>query len=158
MWGVHTTRYSVIFQKFLSRVRVVQKNPSLIQVTCTRWTLLMTHDILGTSCGYLGDILGISWRHLGDIFVTSLGHLGHILDIYLAYLGHIWETYWCWCRCWCSRLPCYVFCICLLTYKWISEIQISWVGRSTNADVDAVTPSSNTRSYTLWSVPSSPRR
>ena len=28
-----------------------------------------------------------------------------------------------------SRLPCYVFCICLLTY--ISEIQISWVGRST---------------------------
>ena len=26
-----------------------------------------------------------------------------------------------------SRLPCYVFCICLLT-----EIQISWVGRSTS--------------------------
>ena len=28
----------------------------------------------------------------------------------------------------------------------------------TDADADAVTPSSNTRSYTLWSVPSSPGR
>ena len=27
-----------------------------------------------------------------------------------------------------------------------------------DADADAVTPSSNTRSYTLWSIPSSPRR
>ena len=33
-----------------------------------------------------------------------------------------------------SRLPCYVFCICLLTYIEIDiRIQISWVGRSTNS-------------------------
>ena len=42
MWRVHTTRYSVIFQKFPSRVRVVQKNPSSIRVAGTRWTLLIT--------------------------------------------------------------------------------------------------------------------
>ena len=42
MWRIHTTRYSVIFQKFPSRVRVVQKNPSSIRVAGTRWALLVS--------------------------------------------------------------------------------------------------------------------
>ena len=39
---VTTTRYSVIFQKFPSRVRVAQKNPSSVQVPGTRWGLAVT--------------------------------------------------------------------------------------------------------------------
>ena len=37
---VTTTRYSVIFQKFPSRVRVAQKIPSSIRVAGTRWGLI----------------------------------------------------------------------------------------------------------------------
>ena len=29
------------------------------------------------------------------------------------------------------QMPCYVFCICKLTYKWKSKIQIGWVWYST---------------------------
>ena len=60
MWKVHTTRYSVIFQKFPSRVRVGQKNPSSIRVQGTRWTLFR--------------------RYLFQIFLLFLIHLD-ILDI-----------------------------------------------------------------------------
>ena len=42
---VNTTRYSVIFQKFPSRVRVAQKILSSIRVAGTRWGLT-TIDIL----------------------------------------------------------------------------------------------------------------
>ena len=41
----NTTRYSVIFQKFPSRVRVVQKNPSSIRVAGTRWTLIIKVEV-----------------------------------------------------------------------------------------------------------------
>ena len=37
---ITTIRYSVIFQKFPSRVRVAQKNPSSIRVAGTRWGLM----------------------------------------------------------------------------------------------------------------------
>ena len=40
---VPTTRYSVIFQKFPSRVRVAQKVPSSIRVAGTRWGLVVGH-------------------------------------------------------------------------------------------------------------------
>ena len=46
MWIVHTTRYSVIFQNFPSRVRVGQKNPSSIRVQGTRWTLVRHNRIM----------------------------------------------------------------------------------------------------------------
>ena len=42
---VTTTRYSVIFQKIPSRVRVVQKIPSSIRVAGTRWGLLARHNM-----------------------------------------------------------------------------------------------------------------
>ena len=42
---VPTTRYSVIFQKFPSRVRVAQKIPSSIRVAGTRWGLLNSREI-----------------------------------------------------------------------------------------------------------------
>ena len=48
MWRVHTTRYSVIFQKIPSRVWVVQNNPSSIRVVGSRWTLLMKMMIMRT--------------------------------------------------------------------------------------------------------------
>ena len=41
MQMVTTTRYSVIFQKFPSRVRVAQKILSSVRVAGTRWGLLM---------------------------------------------------------------------------------------------------------------------
>ena len=42
---VTTTRYSVIFQKLPSRVRVAQKIPSSIRVAGTRWGLLNSREI-----------------------------------------------------------------------------------------------------------------
>ena len=42
MQMVPTTRYSVIFQKITSRVRVAQEIPSSIRVAGTRWGLLVT--------------------------------------------------------------------------------------------------------------------
>ena len=36
----------------------------------------------------------------------------------------VWQTF--------SRLPCYVFCICLLTQQINIQMQISWVGQSTS--------------------------
>ena len=42
---VTTTRYSVIFQKFPSRVRVAQKITSSIRVAGTRWGLLFPAPI-----------------------------------------------------------------------------------------------------------------
>ena len=44
---VTTTRYSVIYQKFPSRVRVAQKIPSSIRVAGTRWGLLMSDYMHG---------------------------------------------------------------------------------------------------------------
>ena len=41
---VITTRYSVIFQKIPSRVRVAQKIPSSIRVAGTRWGLAVAVD------------------------------------------------------------------------------------------------------------------
>ena len=52
MWKVHTTRYSVIFQNFPSRVRVVQKNPSSIRVAGTRWTLVLGRHIIIVAWSY----------------------------------------------------------------------------------------------------------
>ena len=57
MWSVHTTRYSVIFQKFPSRVRVVQKNPSSIRVAGTRWTLIITHQAIVITLSYAYHIM-----------------------------------------------------------------------------------------------------
>ena len=72
MWRIHTTRYSVIFQKFPSRVRVVQKNPSSIRVAGTRWTLMRTPHAVGIGTRIVRSIwfagsphhCGFSWRDL----------------------------------------------------------------------------------------------
>ena len=59
MWRITTTRYSVNFQKFPSRVRVVQKNPSSIRVAGTRWTLVMTMQYFKARAGQ--DLSVIVW-------------------------------------------------------------------------------------------------
>ena len=42
---ITSTRYSVIFQKNLSRFRVAQKIPSSIRVAGTRWGLIMSESL-----------------------------------------------------------------------------------------------------------------
>ena len=70
----NTTRYSVIFQKFPSRVRVVQKNPSSIRVAGTRWTLfigtLRYFQVRWSACRYSEVLLG-TLRYLLVLWVTS---------------------------------------------------------------------------------------
>ena len=99
LWNVkvHTTRYSVIFQKFPSRVRVGQKNPSSIRVQGTRWTLLCSvnhnppplitadhsppliaanhseYDQFCSKCGLLTLILA-------DVIIRLLGHFSKISE------------------------------------------------------------------------------
>ena len=46
---VITTRYSVIFQKILSRVRVAQKIPSSLRVAGTRWGLNIINEHVMTA-------------------------------------------------------------------------------------------------------------
>ena len=90
--------------------------------------------------------LGVLWV-CSNMFksLTNTKIIGHMMMTHLnrrlftEWWGWWWRWgwWWCWQRWrWCSRLPCYVFCICLFTYIRISEIQISWVGRSTRDDDD----------------------
>ena len=57
MWRVHTTRYSVIFQKISSRVRVVQKNSSSIRVAGTRWALHLKHWFRQTTFSWMSLLI-----------------------------------------------------------------------------------------------------
>ena len=58
-----------------------------------------------------------------------------------------------WCLCW--YLADEQMMLMLMLSRWADELISRWTDAYANADADAVTPSSNTRSYTRRSVPSS---
>ena len=64
---VTTTRYSVIFQKFPSRVRVAQKILSSIRVAGTRWGLATIHLLCSANCNW-----GSGANHCGCWYISLL--------------------------------------------------------------------------------------
>ena len=82
----NTTRYSVIFQKFPSRVRVVQKNPSSIRVAGTRWTLDIRHLMQLSDLDNLLSVVTICYQ-LGESYlnVFLLHKMDNLLSVYKFY-------------------------------------------------------------------------
>ena len=89
MWSVHTTRYSVIFQKFPSRVRVVQKILSSIRVAGTRWTLLTTLQVYPIP-------IHISTWHISPKLLAV--YIQYQYTMYIIHTGYILATIWDNCK------------------------------------------------------------
>ena len=142
MWRIHTTRYSVIFQKFPSRVRVVPKNPSSIRVagTCIRdsdccihksWTMMhvsMMHvSMMHVSLMHVSlmhvSLMHVSMMHISAMHISAM-HVFLMHGMHISTM-HIYPDPWSWYMClWCTYAWCIYPCSLILIHACMMHISV----------------------------------